>query len=129
MPKMKINVHGLVAVVIITILIVATIFSGNDWTKIIYSIVTILLYAGTVFLVTRQKEVQAEDKRLIKSRTDEFNLFRILLGAHLAAVLALLGLFLPIESLFRIVYLLVAVIAGLGVPFIVLQRGDAEVGS
>jgi amino acid transporter len=119
----KVNMHGVVALLLIVVIIFATALFGST-AKAIYAIIALVLYAFFVFSLIVYREDRAEDKRLIVSRYDEFQTFRTLIGAHLFAAFVILGLALPGEIVILLPYLAVAIIAGFGIPVIVIQRSE-----
>ena len=123
---MKINFHGLASIVGVIAMLIFSLIKGQA-SSLIYVILAVVLYIGTVFYITRQREEQADDHRLIVSKSTQLLQTRILYGAHIAIVLLVIGLLLPLNNLLlELTYFVVAIIAAMIIPFIVITRSDAK---
>lgn len=121
MNNFKINVHGVIALVLVLMLIVVALLKGST-AALVYAAVAILVYSFFTFQSVILDEKMKNEKRKIITAEERFNVFRRLVGLHLAAGLAVVGLILPFPGFLALAWLIVAAIAGLGIPYLVLQR-------
>jgi hypothetical protein len=119
---MRVNYHGLGAIIAIVAMVVVAIATGGAGSYLPYMILGIILYTATVFYITNQRERQASETRKIVSEGDILLQTRILFGAHLAFILLIGGIFLRQGLLMQIVSFAVAVIFGMLTPFIVVTK-------
>lgn len=119
------NPHGVVAIVLVTALLVFAVIQA-EIASFVYAAIAVITYAGFVFFNIRESESLSSDKRRIVSEKERFDIARRLIGWHIFAVLAVVGLLIPFDGFISLVWLVVAGIAGLGIPYVVLQQKQSE---
>lgn len=124
MGNIRINIHGLVSIIAIIIMIVVAILEGAA-APILYVVLAVVLYAGTVFLITNRQEAQAEERRYIVSERQQLLQLRVLFGSHIAFVFLIIGLlfFQSRDFVTQAAYFVVAIVFAMIIPFIVITRG------
>lgn len=115
----KISYHGIFCIAVIALMLILL---ATGMTSMLYAVFAIVLYAGTIFYVTRQQESQAEEPRLIVSEAQQLRQMRILFGAHIAFIFLIIGAFLSLEFGSQLIYFIVAIIFALLIPFIIVTK-------
>jgi hypothetical protein len=123
--NIKVNYHGLTAIVFTILILSATILKLSDMYALIYGGLAIGGYTILVFGTIRDKEELMNDKRRIISEQERFDIFRRLIGLHIMAGLSFVGQLIPFNSPIILVWLVISVVAGFGIPYIILQRSDS----
>ena len=125
--NVRINLHGLITLIFIVLGIVIGLLQQGK-APIWYLALGIILYGGTVFLISNRREAQEADKRFIISPQLRLLYMRILVGAHLAFVFLIVGefLFVQWDLLLQAAYFVVAIIFALVIPFVVLTSSSAS---
>jgi hypothetical protein len=124
--KIRVNYHGLVAIVFITIMVVGLLFQQFRLPIVIHAVISIIAYSAIVYVVTSRQERQLQDKRYIVSESTQLLQLRLLFGAHLAMIFLLVGVFIPLSLVLRVVYFVVAVAFAMLVPFVVITSHTDE---
>lgn len=119
--SVRVNIHGLITLVSIVVgIIIGLLQQGR--LPIWYLLIGVILYAGTVFLISNRREAQEADKRFVITPQMRLLYMRILIGAHLAFIFLIIGEFLVVQwdFLLQIAYFVAATVFALVVPFVVL---------
>ena len=121
MNNVRVNIHGLITLVSIVVgVVIALLLQGR--VPIWYLLIGVILYAGTVFLISNRREAQEADKRFVITPQMRLLYMRILIGAHLAFIFLIIGEFLIVQwdFLMQIAYFVVATAFAMVVPFVAL---------
>lgn len=113
--KLKINPHGIFG--IFAIIVMFIIAAGKNWhIPWLYFVLSILLYSFSVIGLNLTMEGSGEEG-------ERAELYRVLLGCHLAFVFLALGMLLHAESAWVwIGVFLAAIAAGLAIPYLLLKK-------
>jgi len=135
--KLKINPHGVFAIVAILVTLgVAFAKKWDIWWS--YLAVAVVSYSIAVIGLsihldrlgeqTQELRTQRYQNRKLKQTTGEaFFVFRILVGSHIAFVLLILGLGLGFKSAYSAIgFFLVSLASGLAIPFFLLRKDDRQ---
>jgi hypothetical protein len=123
--NVSLNKHGLVAIVFVVLILLLTLIKAQQIEFLAYGGIAIILYTFFIFRNIRSQEQLLSDKRRIISAQDHLDIFRQLVGWHIMAGLALLGFFVPLSDITLAFWLVVSIIAGVGIPYIIFQQKES----
>jgi hypothetical protein len=131
----RINIHGAIAIGLVVLMVLIQVVQPNNATTLdrilgsvlnFYSLITIIPYVITVFVLTQRQQSKRFTQRY-RTADQQFNWFRYLIAAHIAFVLIIVGLFLGLPNIFvQLIYVIVAIAAGLGLMFLLVARQPTE---